>query len=94
VDLLYTPGNWLGGFKDKNDLDLSLGMMKWIHSGNGKEPWEDVTTEKRLNITNEAEMLVAAAENVKSSRLQGMLEMEKLRDNVMSLVRILFARGR
>jgi carboxylesterase type B len=78
IDLEYVFGNFLKGFTDKKDVDLSKALMRfWIGFANGKEPWSEYSTGKALHITSNAECTVVPRGEVKSRRWAAYAEMEK-----------------
>jgi carboxylesterase type B len=80
LDLEYVFGNFLKGFTDKRDVDMSKALMKfWIGFANGKEPWADYTSGKALYLTPDAEVTVVPREQITSRRWAAFLEMDKIR---------------
>jgi carboxylesterase type B len=83
LDLQYVFGNFLKGFKDKKDVELSKALMKfWIGFAYGKAPWDDVSSGKALHIRTDGELEVVPREEVKSRRWAAYAEMEKNWDAV------------
>src|SRR5208282_1291379 len=69
LDLEYVFGNFLKGFTDKKDVDMSKALMRfWIGFANGKEPWADYTSGKALHLTRDAEVIVVPREQITSRR--------------------------
>ena len=83
VDLEYVFGNFLDGFPDQRDAQLSTALMRyWIGFANGKEPWTDATTGQALHIGADANLAVVPREQITSRRWDGFAEMEKNWDTV------------
>ena len=79
LDLEYVFGNFLNGFTDKKDVDMSKALMRfWIGFGNGKEPWADYTSGKALHLTPDGEVNVVSREKIKSRRWAAFLEMDRI----------------
>ena len=78
IDLEYVFGNFIEGFTEKKDSDLSKALMRfWIGFAHGKEPWADYTSGKALHVTADAEVTVVPREQVTSRRWAAYAEMEK-----------------
>jgi carboxylesterase type B len=78
LDLEYTFGNFLEGFPEKEDVNLSKALMRlWIKFAHGEAPWEDYASGKALYITPDAEVTVVPREQVTTRRWNAYDEMEK-----------------
>jgi carboxylesterase type B len=83
LDLQYVFGNFLQGFSDKKDVELSISLMKfWIGFAYGKAPWDDVSSRKALHIRTDGELEVVTEGQIKSRRWEAYAEMEKVWDTV------------
>jgi len=78
LDLEYMFGNFLEGFAEENDRQLSEALMRyWIGFAQGKKPWADATSGKALHIGADASLTVVPREQVKSRRWDAYPEMEQ-----------------
>ena len=78
LDLEYVFGNFIEGFPDQKDVNLSKELMGlWIRFANGGAPWADYTSRKALHITPDAELRVIPRKEITSRRWDAYAEMEK-----------------
>jgi len=83
LDLEYVFGNFIEGFPDKRDVQLSEALMRyWVGFANGKEPWADASTGQALHIGRDATLAVVPREQVTSRRWDAYADMEKHWDQV------------
>jgi carboxylesterase type B len=78
IDLEYTLGNFIPGFPDKVDVELSEKLMGyWIEFANGTEPWSDYKTGKALHIKPDGTTELIPRENISSRRWTAYGEIDK-----------------
>jgi carboxylesterase type B len=78
LDLEYVFGNFIEGFPEKKDVDLSNALMRfWIGFANGKEPWASYNSGKALFISPDGDVSVSPREEITSRRWNAYPEMDK-----------------
>jgi carboxylesterase type B len=83
LDLTYIFGNFLEGFPEKKDVELSHAIMKkWIDFANGKEPWAPFSSGKAIQFTTEGDLVVKPFKEITSRRWDAFPEMERYWDLV------------
>jgi carboxylesterase type B len=86
IDIEYVFGNFMEGFPEKRDYQLSETLMRyWIGFSNGKEPWVDAATGQALHIRTDASLAVVPREQITSRRWDGYRELEENWDAVRAI---------